>query len=52
MNKTIILVVCVAIIIILGISANAQDEIIWEGTIDVSQIEVGAHPKVGERITN
>ena len=52
MNKTIILIVCVAIIIVMGISANAQDEIFWEGTIDVSQIEVGAHPKVGERITN
>ena len=52
MNKTIILIACLAVIIILGISANAQDETSWEGTIDVTQIEVGAHPKVGERITN
>ncbi len=52
MNKTIILIVCVAVIIILGISANAQDETSWVGTIDVTQIEVGAHPKVGEKITN
>ncbi len=51
MNKTIILIVCVVVIIMLGISVNAQDEIKWEGTINVTQIEVGAHPKVGERTT-
>ena len=51
-NKTIILIVCVAIFIILGTSANAQDETIWEGTIDVTQIEVGDPPKVGERMTH
>ncbi len=52
MNKTIILIVCVVVIIVLGISANSQDETSWEGTINVTQIEVGAHPKVGKRITN
>ncbi len=52
MNRTMILIVCTAAIIMLGISANAQGEIRWEGTIDVTQIQVGAHPKVGEQITN
>ena len=53
MNKTIILIVivCVAVITMLVTSVNAQDEAKWEGTINIAQIEVGAHPKVGERIT-
>jgi len=52
MSKTIVIIICSIIITSMGISAMAQDEFIWEGTINVSQIEVGAHPKVGERVTH
>jgi len=51
-NKAIILILFLILFSMFSVSINAQDEAIWEGTINVTQIEVGAHPKVGERITN
>ncbi|MCD6396608.1 MAG: hypothetical protein J7L71_03645 [Spirochaetaceae bacterium] len=51
-RKVIILIISLITFLIFSASLYAQDEIKWEGTINVTQIEVGAYPKVGERITN
>ena len=51
-RKVTILIISLIMFLIFSASLYAQDEIKWEGAINVTQIEVGAHPKVGERITN